>query len=113
MCCLQSYQSKAVTKHDWKKDNPMFMNEMRFGKSVSAADMMATIARAKLTENENSTEIVGHVRRLTPLQLIQEYHRSVALLSQKQLLTSDEERALAEYADDFLHSPWASSEVLN
>jgi hypothetical protein len=80
------------------------MYTAQMSREVSASEMMSYVARAKMVERAQAEEITGFLRTLTPFQLVEEFHKSVAALGQRRLLSPTEEHRLGVYAQEFLRA---------
>lgn len=73
------------------------------GKNVSVYEMLRMIGRAGLaTDSGDAAKLTMYLRGLNPDQLVEEFHRSVVILAERNLLTKREQRELAEYATSWV-----------
>jgi hypothetical protein len=82
------------------------------GKGISVYEMMQLVGRAGVATKSSDTAqgIADYIRRLGPEQLVEEFHRSVAILSERNMLTPAEKQKVADYARDWVQSqPLAES----
>jgi len=78
------------------------------GKSVSVYEMMRTVGRAGIaTRSGSAEEITNYLRSLGPEELVEEYHRAIATLLNRGLLSHQEKQEIKEYATD-----WVSQQPL-
>jgi hypothetical protein len=77
---------------------------------ISATDMLAVIGRARLAERTHPPEkIIGELNQLSPVQIITEFHRAVAVLNKFNALSSSEQYTLNHYAEEYLRSSYAGA----
>lgn len=81
------------------------MTAVQDGRGVSVYEMMQLVGRAGVaTRMGSADEITAYLRSLGPEELIEEFHRAVATLSSRNLLSKPEQAKLADYARDWVQS---------
>jgi hypothetical protein len=81
------------------------VDTVSMGREISAFEMMQTIGRAGVASRTgNAAQITAYIRSLSPEELVEEFHRSVVILSERNLLSQRERAEIADYARDWVHS---------
>ena len=81
-------------------------------RGVTIYEMFQTIGRASLANNDGHPEqVFTRLQALKPEDLIEEYHRAVAILLSRGLLSKRERMELADYARDWIANAPQSAEM--